>query len=395
MAPRPLARVASSAVALLLGARFALAFGENMWSGFMPEYLDALGASAFVIGGFAATQTLLEAAWQVPGGAMGDRFGERRALLALGVVALPGLLLFLLPFWPAVLLGLAFYTATSAIDQPLTASIVGARLPRGEHAQGFAGLSIAKTVTTMLAPPLAGYLIARRLGVLGGVRASVLAALALLLIALVVVAVFYPRSSQGRFRAMSFRLRDVPRSLRRLLLADALARSAQSLSKPFLVLYVVAVLGYDNFAFGLLLAASELVGLVLYWPVGWASDRTSRRPWIVATFAAFATFPLVVLAGASRWWVLAAGFVLLGLKEVGEPARKALVTELAEAGARGRTIGAYYALRSAFLASGGLAAGALWAVGGPRILFPVASAVGATGLLVFLASWGRIGEPRQ
>ena len=56
---------------------------------------------------------------------------------------------------------------------------------------------------------------------------------------------------------------------------------------------------------------------------------------------------------------LPAAFAIGGLREIGEPARKALIVDLSDAAARGRTVGLYYAIRGFSVAGAGFAVGAL------------------------------------
>ena len=62
-------------------AMFLLGFGENLWKGFLPKYLQALGAPVLAIGLFGTVRDFLDGAYQYPGGWIADRYGRRRALL--------------------------------------------------------------------------------------------------------------------------------------------------------------------------------------------------------------------------------------------------------------------------------------------------------------------------
>lgn len=65
----------------LLAAILVIGSGEEMWMRFLPKYMEALGASAFLIAAFDAIKTLLGALYAYPGGLVTDRFGQgqRRA----------------------------------------------------------------------------------------------------------------------------------------------------------------------------------------------------------------------------------------------------------------------------------------------------------------------------
>jgi hypothetical protein len=81
---------------------------------------------------------------------------------------------------------------------------------------------------------------------------------------------------------------------------------------------------------------------------------------------------------------LALAFVVRGLKESGEPARKALIIGEASAERRARTHGAYYLTRDCIVTSGSFLGAWLWNVR-PRANFMVSALCGALGTLWF---WG-------
>ena len=43
---------------------FLLSSGEALWVGFLPKYLEALGASVAIVGFFGSTRDVLDAAYQ-------------------------------------------------------------------------------------------------------------------------------------------------------------------------------------------------------------------------------------------------------------------------------------------------------------------------------------------
>lgn len=105
---------------------------------------------------------------------------------------------------------------------------------------------------------------------------------------------------------------------------------------------------------------------------------------MTATFLAFSLFPLAV-AWASGFGTLVAAFVIGGLREIGEPARKALIVDLAEPHLRARSVGLYYLIRSLAVSPAALVGGALWVIA-PRLPFLAAAAVGVVGTIVFAAT---------
>jgi hypothetical protein len=91
----------------------------------------------------------------------------------------------------------------------------------------------------------------------------------------------------------------------------------------------------------------------------------------------------VRLASSDPTLVLA--FVVGGLKELGEPARKSLIVDLSPQHRVGATVGAYYGIRNLLVVPAGLTGGLLWQIS-PQLPLEAAALVSALGLVVFLAT---------
>src|SRR5438034_11255294 len=89
---------------IILVAIFVIGAGEELWMRFVPKFLQALGASVFVIGLYDALRTLLGAIYAYPGGVIVDLWGHRRAFLTFNIVSIVGYaLVLLLPHWGSVI----------------------------------------------------------------------------------------------------------------------------------------------------------------------------------------------------------------------------------------------------------------------------------------------------
>jgi MFS family permease len=131
-----------------------------------------------------------------------------------------------------------------------------------------------------------------------------------------------------------------------------------------------------------------LVSVLVYIPVARLSDSLTRTPFIILTFVFFALFPLVLSFAGSLPLVILA-FVVGGLREIGEPSRKALIVDLAIPSARGRTIGLYYFIRGLVVFCASIVGGVLWKID-PRLPFTVAFWVGIAGVAAFIAMNNRM-----
>src|SRR5204862_3269768 len=121
--------------------------------------------------------------------------------------------------------------------------------------------------------------------------------------------------------------------------------------------------------------------MVCYIPVAHLADRYGRRPFVLVTFFFFSLFPLSLL-WAKTFTGLAVAFAIRGLKEFGEPARKALIIGEARPELRARTYGAYYLIRDCVVTSGSFLGAWLWSIG-PRVNFLGAAICGGLGTMWF------------
>lgn len=388
-APRPLTAMEALGLERNLvavsAAMFLLALGENLWRRFLPKYLDALGAPITAIGLFGTCEDFLDGVYQYPGGWIADRYGRRRALRLFVVLAAAGYgVYWLAPSWPFVFAGLVLVAAWSSMASPALFAVVGDALPRERRALGFTVQSILRRVPIAVAPTLGGLAIAA-LGIRTGVHLGLAVTLGLAAVTLLAVRrIDIPVTADAGPFGLAAVWRSLPVPLRWLLASDIFIRTCEGLVDVFLVLYALNVIGIGAPAYGALVAVQMATSIVSYLPAARFADRIGRKPFVIATFVAFALFPVaVVLAHGLTGLVLA--FVVGGLREIGEPARKALIVDLARPSLRARSIGLYYLVRSLAIAPAALVGGLLWNLT-PALPFWVAGAIGLAGVLVFAAT---------
>jgi MFS family permease len=372
-------------IVAISAATFLLALGENLWKRFVPKYLEALGAPVTAIGLFASCQDLLDGVYQYPGGWIGDRFGRRRALLSFVTMAAVGYgLYWWAPTWPFVFVGLVFVMAWSSMASPTLFAVIGDALPRERRAAGFTVQSILRRIPIAVAPTLGGLAIAAH-GIVGGVRLGLVLTVALAVLTLGAVwRVNIPVSRDGAPTNVVGVWRSLPTPLRWLLASGIFIRTCEGLVDVFVVLYVTNVVGISAPAFGALIAVQATTSIISYLPVASLADRIGRKPFVIATFVAFASFPVAVVL-ARDFPTLLVAFVVGGLREVGEPARKAMIVDLVLPSVRARSIGLYYLIRSVIIAPAAFMGALLWSIT-PGLPFWMAGGIGLMGVIVFAAT---------
>lgn len=373
---------------LLLLALVVAGTGEKLWLGFAPKYLQTLGAGVLIIGLFDALQTLLGAVYAYPGGWLTDRWGQRRSLLAFSLVSLLGYLLILVwPHWLALLLGSFLFLAWSGFSLPATFTVVATSLQSHQHTMGIGLQSMVRRVPMMLGPLVGGWLITR-FGWLEGVRYAlggclVTSGLTVCLQWLMSEAGNSAAHSASPMPAAGFLavVKSFTPALRELLISDILIRFCERIPYAFVVLWAMNYAGLSAQQYGVLVAIEMITAMVCYIPVAHLADRYGRRPFVLATFVFFTLFP-VSLLWATNFLLLALAFAVRGLKEFGEPARKALIIGEGIPSMRGRTYGAYYLIRDCVVTTGSFLGAWLWSLS-PRANFLGAAMCGMLGTVWF------------
>lgn len=401
----------------LLGAILLVTAATELWSPLVPEYLRALRTRAqtgeiavlLIIGAYGSYRDLLEAVNYYAGGAIAGRFNTRRSLLFFNVLPLVGLAV--LALWEsrlAVFVAVPFVFVWDSIAGPATITVVGDSLPPARRTMAFSLQSIFRRLSRLLAYSV-GAVSVWWLGSVNGVRAGA-----------VIAAVFVVGAFCLQYRFMRTAGRDrilsvheplalwtrFPIDLKRLLFADTAARWAEGLARELIILYCIPLLSASTrtgaaWYQGILLNIQVVVNIAAYLAIGPLASRAglAKKPYIGLTFLCFALFPIALSLLGAGWGMagLSLAFVIGGLREIGEPARKAMIADLVPADVRTQTIGLYWSARCVAVMPAPLFGAGLWILGngwreglGPHLVFWTAGTVGLLGAVAFYAQFGRV-----
>jgi len=308
------------------------------------------------------------------------------SMVGFGVVAL-------IPAWQAVLGGAVLFLSWTAISLPATMSLVARVLPKSKRTMGVSVHSLVRRVPMALGPMVGGAFI----GIWGvelGVRIAFAGALVMALVAAVAQQVLIendaPDASSGRSAPTGERnpmrlWREMSPSLRRLLVADILVRFCEQIPYAFVVLWAVGTTAQPGpvtaLQFGVLRSIEMATAILVYIPVAYLADRGHKKPYVVITFLFFSAFPLVLMFSHS-FGLLALAFVVRGLKEFGEPTRKALIMDLAPEDRKAAMFGLYYLIRDVVVSVAAFGGAFLWAIH-PGVNLLVAFGFGILGTVWF------------
>ncbi|MEN8188768.1 MAG: MFS transporter [Thermodesulfobacteriota bacterium] len=371
--------------------------GERMAERFLPIYLMALGGGAVTIGLLNGLDNFLSAVYSFLGGYLSDRFGTKRALLFFNFAAMFGfIIVILIPAWQAVIVGAIFFLSWSAISLPATMKLITEVLPLEKRTMGVSMLALVRRIPMALGPLLGGVCIGLW-GEKDGVRAAFVVALLLAVAATIIQQRFIDdkpsASSKERDRLAAEKnpfklLHHMGPDLKRLLVSDILIRYCEQIPYAFVVVWCMKTIDQPVSAvqFGFLTSIEMVTALLIYIPVAYLADKGGKKIFVLITFIFFTLFPLALLFCHS-FALLVPAFILRGLKEFGEPTRKALIMDLAPEERKAAVFGLYYMLRDMVVAVAAFGGAFLWLIS-PAANFLTAFVFGVIGSVGY-AVWGR------
>ena len=392
-------------VGIVLVSLLFFGLGEQLWSPFFPSYLEArirpdpattVAGVAFsallAVGIYACLRNLFEAFCYIGGGRITARLGDRGSLILFGMLTIAGYAIFLVVDSPAAaIVATLLIVGWDPLSVPVTFTTVGATVTKANQGMAFALQSIQKRLPKIVGPVVAGLVLGAAIryhgdsnvGHVAGMQWLVGVALVLGCGSLAIQIRFMPHLEPApRGPGARAIVRSLHPTLRRLLVAEVLTRWCDWLVREFVVLYLMTVRGVDPVYVGVLFAVQNVTALLTYLPVGRMTAVVGLQPFIGLTFVFFALFPLT-LAVVPDGWGLVLAFVVWGLREIGEPARKALITSLFPPAVRAEGVGLYWGLRSLAICWASLVGAFVWYAFGPESLLYLAFAVGCLGAAVF------------
>ncbi|MFA7148689.1 MAG: MFS transporter [Syntrophomonadaceae bacterium] len=373
----------NSSIVSMLVMVILIGLGEKMAERFLPLYLIALGGSIYAVGFLNAMDNFLSAIYSFPGGYLAEKMGYKKSLMLFTVIALFGYaIVILIPSWQAVLIGCVFFIAWTAVSLPAIMTLVSQVMSKDKRVMGVTLHSLVRRIPMALGPLLGGLLIGIY-GKVDGIRIAFCVAFVLGLISLLIQYYFIEDDHEKKEAHLHAReiFSSFSPGLRGLLLSDILIRFAEQIPYAFVVLWVVEVNKISAFHFGVLTTIEMVTAVLVYIPVAYLADKYGKKPFVLITFGFFTLFPLILYFSHS-FAALSLAFVIRGLKEFGEPTRKALIMDLAPENLKAATFGTYYLIRDVIVSLAALSSAYLWQIS-PGTNFLTAFACGLVGMIVF------------
>lgn len=361
-----------------------LGMGEKMGERFLPIYLLAIGGSVYAVGFLNALDNFLSAIYSWIGGYVSDKVGYKKALMIYTGFSIFGyLIVILFASWQAVLIGAIFFISWTALSLPAILSLVSSTLKKEKQTMGVSMHSMIRRIPMALGPLFGGILI-EIYGIVTGARIAFVVALIFAILSLIFIYLYIEDKQEKSLPVINVidTLKQMPKPLKTLLLSDILIRFAEQIPYAFVVVWIMQSNQQSAVNFSFLTMIEMAVAMIIYIPVAYLSEKISNKTIVAITFGFFTIFPLILLFSTGMPMLIFA-FVIRGLKEFGEPTRKALIVKLANEGSKATTFGTYYLLRDIVVSIASLFSASLWLIS-PLANFLSASAFGLLGTMVFI-----------
>lgn len=372
----------NASIISMLGMVILIGMGEKMGERFLPIYLLAIGGSNYAVGTLNAIDNFLSAIYSYIGGIVSDRFGYKNTLMGVSLLSIFGFMIVILfPSWQAVLIGSIFFISWTALSLPAILSLIATTLKENKQTMGVSVHSLVRRIPMALGPLLGGIVI-NIYGIVLGARIAFGIALIFALIAIFFIHKFVVDSGEKSPIDLKAGFMRMSKPLRILLLSDILIRFAEQIPYAFVVVYVMNTLENSSITFSVLTLIEMLTAMFIYIPVAFLSEKVRSKTIVSITFFFFAIFP-IVLGISNSIWMLYFAFIIRGLKEFGEPTRKALIVRLSDPDIKASAYGTYYLIRDVVVSVAALFSASLWNVS-PYLNFGLASLFGFIGLIIFV-----------
>lgn len=372
-------------------------FTFSMTSSFESPFFTKLGAPPVVIGLMGSAGALVLGLVRIPGAVIADRYGRRQIIVMMTFsIAFSFLFYIFAPDWRFVLIGMII-SNLSLIYQPALDAILADSVPSEKRGMGFAAVNVIPNIPTIIAPAVAGYLVATH-GLVPGMRLVYTVVFFCMMIASF-IRLFFLRETldnpqpikldamkvafKDSFSAIREAWRDMPRTLRFVTVAFLVSAFEEPMFRMFTSLYVLYVVGVGPIEWGLVNTAWIATTIIFGFPFGKVVDKIGRRKSILFAYSIFipATILFVLARSFSHLLVVYFFFGVGGCLIM--PAYNALLADLIPKEKRGRIMGTIVTLNILATVPSSALAGFLYWVS-PVYPFILSIILGATVSMIIL-----------
>jgi MFS family permease len=382
---------------ILLVSWVFMYFTFALASPFESRYIEALEAPPIIIGLMGSVGAAMLSLVRIPGAYIADKYGRKQIIVTMTFsIAFSYLFYIFAPDWRFVLTGMII-SNLSLIYQPALQAIHADSIPPERRGMGFAASNVVPNIPTIIAPALAGVLVATR-GLVPGMR-IVYTIVFFCFLAAALVRLFFLKETLREPKRIRFgelketfkeslgaiaeAWRSMSPSLKFLTAAFLVSAFEEPMFRWFTALYVNDIVGIGDLDWGFINTISTTVTIILGFPLGKVVDKIARKKAVMLSYVIF--MPASVLFIFSRSFVqLLLVFVVFAVGGcLIMPAYSALMADMIPREKRGRIMGTIFTLNVMATIPASAIAGLLYSLD-PAFPFAFSIVLGITVALIIL-----------
>ncbi|UCE29091.1 MAG: MFS transporter [Candidatus Bathyarchaeota archaeon] len=383
-------------IAVIAGSGATKSFGARIISTYVALYFVGIGGDPITLGLMTSIASVIQCGTLFLGGIISDHYGRRRSMVLAAFYSV------LFPVFYAIVqdwrifMVLTVVAAFEAVSHPASRAIVADSLPSEKRTTGIATLQVVSSFPVIFAPLIGGWLI-EAYGLIDGFRLACIYTTATALVSALIIFFFLKETMPDKagqkpgllsdevLRDFAERLRQLPRSLRALLVSYSLVTFANGLVGQYYILYAASIIGLSELDWGIVVSLQFLVANILWIPGGWISDKVGKRKVMILSVLTCA--PCTIIFALSQSFVQAAiaGLLLIATGIYYAPAHEALQADLTPKVVRGRIVALWGIGNAISVALGALVGGFLYQLVSPEAPFYVFTAVELTAAFLIIS----------
>lgn len=378
-------------VAILAFTALIWMSGEGLWLQFLPKFLQEVTSDIVLVGILESVFLGSYSVAHVIGGYLSDVYGRKKIFIIGLSIGIPALLVFITAnFWLMLVPGLVLFGLSTGMSETADSLTVTESLKRNKRATGRATIHIVTAGIVMLVAPIGG-LIIQNMGVIEGVRFSMLINVIIGAAATFIGYIFLKETLLRRHREKRFKidlgaalgfLRRIPVQVKYLISCRIFSLFAWSIMFPFFVIYALNVIKVTPVEAGIVFSFHAIFFAIFTLTGAKISDRYGRKYTIIGLFASAALFPIATVLSTGFISLLLVG-ILGGMIGFGLSSIDAYTADHVPKKLRGKSMGLANTIYAASMAPGPVIGGVLYALS-PETPFIVSGIIAAMSVVMGL-----------
>ncbi len=374
-----------------------LHFAFSMIFPYESPYIEALGASPFIIGALGSLGNIILTIVRIPGSYIADHYGRRQIIVTMTFgIAIAQLIYALAPDWTFIILAVLL-SNLCLIYQPALEAITADSIPPEKRGLGFAMVRTIPDILTIFSPLIAGYIV-ENMGLVPGMRIIYTLTFIFALMA-AIIRLFFLKETLDKSRRIKFSeikriyresipsivstWREIPSTLKILTLISIISAFEDPIYMRFSSLYALHVVRISKFEWGLVGTILTALSFILGIPLGKVVDIIGRKKTLAVAYITFIVGGLIFIFSKNVYHVILSFSLFAVGGSLFMPSYDAMVTDLTEKEKRGRVMGVMGTLNILAAAPASIIGGALYQLE-PQLPFILTIITGLFSLTIIL-----------